>query len=114
MDTFTKYRFTGLIRTTHKKGIVQALNMIFTRFGQPFSLVADNERELHNKEAVTFPLPWGVQWKFPVSYNSQANGQARGGVKIASAKLRASLMEMETKCQLLHHDEKRRDSPNKN
>ena len=37
---------------------------------------------------------WGVKWKFPASYNPQANGQAEAAVKIISSKLRLTINEL--------------------
>lgn len=97
MDCFTKFIFTHPLRSMHPRQVVEALTLVFTRFGSPTYLVADNGREFRNKELVTFLSLWGVRWNFSAPYNPQANGQAEAGVKIVSARLRSALTDLRDK-----------------
>ena len=106
MDSFTKYVFTHPLKSGHPQQIVDGLTLIFSRFGQPAIFIADNGGEFRNKEVVTFLELWGVQWKFPSSYNPQANGQAEAAVKIISSKLRLTISELRSRGPDAAHEKK--------
>ena len=97
VDAFTKYIFTHPVRKANQRSVIEAFTAIFTRFGQPAMLIADNGREFRNRSVVAFLRMWGVQWKFTAPYNPQANGQAEAAVKIISNRLRLAMIEEQEK-----------------
>ena len=93
MDSFTKYIFTHPIPTLDPLPILDGFTAIFSRFGPPTILVADNGTEFSNKECLAFLKLWGVHPHFPSAYNPQANGQAEAGVKIITQRMQTALMD---------------------
>ena len=94
VDSFSKFVFTHPLRSGYPKYVIEALTIIFTKFGQPGLFVSDNGGEFHNKELTDFLKLWGVSYRFTAPYNPQANGQAEAAVKIISNKLRLAVMDL--------------------
>ncbi|KAL3075935.1 hypothetical protein niasHS_012852 [Heterodera schachtii] len=76
VDALSKWPEVMQMRTTTAKGTIEALNLVFHRYGAPKEIVSDNGPPFTSHEFKDFCRLKGIKHKFSPPYQPHCNGQA--------------------------------------
>lgn len=97
VDTYSRWIDIKLMTQTTSKKLIEVLANIFSYFGLPHTIVADNGPPFNSKEFKKFCANRKIEYKNSPPYHPQSNGWAECAVRTVKMSLRKMLTDSKTK-----------------
>jgi len=81
VDTHSKWLEVKCLRTLDTGGVIRELREMFSTFGLPLELTADNGPQFRSEEMSRFCLTNGIRLNLVMPYHPESNGLAERAVQ---------------------------------